>query len=276
MLSRKKKTEKFLRQCLCLALLAVPLLACTARPSANVTGGRIVNFTNCQMPSDQGSGSLQGKWSTVPIPLVFDREFYATDGGKFMVSLRNAVTTWNTWSNLKGFNLFVIQNDGSDVTAGRDIPALTDCSQASYSAAVTDAIGIWKIHSYGDGKNTRPSCGTSERLLVTGTQGQTDWIIQNGRIIGGSILLNFEEFNAPGKQVLDVESLLLHELGHIAGLLHSCNGSTADAIDSTSSPSCFTPAPRQYIEAVMFPFLQDQQIRRTLGQNDYNRINCLY
>jgi hypothetical protein len=108
-----------------------------------------------------------------------------------------------------------------------------------------------------------------------GVQGQTDWIIQNGKIIGASILLNFEGYNAPGQQRIDVESLLLHELGHVLGLLHSCNGSGNGGTDGTAAPMCAI-APTQYTSAVMFPFLQVNQERRQLQQNDYSRINCLY
>jgi hypothetical protein len=107
-------------------------------------------------------------------------------------------------------------------------------------------------------------------------QGQTDWITLNGRISGASVLLNFEQFNATGKLRVDVESLLLHELGHVLGLLHSCNGSTSDSTDSTSAPNCSPGINPQYLEAVMFPFLEINLIRRKLQQNDYNRINCLY
>lgn len=259
------------------ALLPVLSLAfaCTARSTGDVQRGRIVNYTLCQLPSDQGRGSLEGQWFSTPIPLVFDKEFYVTDNGNFMAPLRAAVETWNHWSRLKGFDIFRIVNDGTGQTAGRDIPDLSDCSQASYSAQVTDAVGIWKIQSYGPGINTRTSCGTQGKILPTGVQGQTDWIIQSGKIIGASILLNFEEFNAPGKLTIDVQSLLLHELGHVAGLLHSCNGSTSGSIDATSSPACgIAPAP--YVNAVMFPFLLPAQERRALTQNDYSRINCLY
>jgi hypothetical protein len=75
---------------------------------------------------------------------------------------------------------------------------------------------------------------------------------------------------------VDVESLLLHELGHVLGMLHSCNGSTDGSIDGTSAPACQSGLNSQYLEAVMFPFLEIGQLRRKLQQNDYNRINCLY
>lgn len=262
------------------ALLPILLLgatACTARPTGATEQGRVINFTNCQLPADQGKGSYQGAWASIPVPLAFDKDFYIADNGEAVDALRGAVNTWNDWAHIKGRQAFNLTSDGSGVSAGRDIPddLANECSQAAYSAAITDVVGIWKISTYGPRANRRDGCGTQEKILPDGVQGQTDWIVVNKKIVGSSILLNFEGFNAPGKLAIDVESLLLHELGHVLGLLHSCNGSTDDSTDSTTSPSCDT-ARKQYIEAVMFPFLLPGIIRRDLKQNDYARINCIY
>ncbi|MGZ3693798.1 MAG: hypothetical protein ACXWQO_06330 [Bdellovibrionota bacterium] len=272
----------FTQKSICLLALGISLLsACSARPSGGLNQGRVVNYTQCVLPSDQGRGSLEGSWATLPVPIVFDNDFYLTDGGEIVPSLRNAVGTWNTWAVLRGYSGLAITNDGSGAAAGREMPTVTDCAQATYSSQVTDVVGIWKISSSGQHANIRASCapttaGAPGRILPTGVQGQTDWITLNGHISGASILLNFEEFNAPGKQRVDVESLLLHELGHVLGLLHSCNGSTTDSVDGTSAPACSSGINNQYLDAVMFPFLEINLIRRKLGQNDYNRINCLY
>lgn len=254
--------------------LLLLLSSCSIKAPGSSTG-KITNVVNCSLPKDQGEGSLQGRWASLPISIVLDKDFYVADEGEAMPSLRGAVETWNSWSSLKNKTAFNIINDGSGVSAGMDIPQLTDCSQASYSAAVTDKVGIWKISSSGDHANRRDSCGTQLKILPDGVQGQTDWITSGGYIIGSSILLNFEGFNSPGNRSIDVESLLLHELGHVLGLLHSCNGSSAGSTDGTSAPACAI-APEKYLFAVMFPFLQENQIRRDLNQNDYDRVNCLY
>lgn len=251
------------------------LLGCTAAPSESAENGRIINFTNCQLPPAQGRGSLQGAWADIPIPVVLDKDFYVTDEGEAITALKGAIETWNNWSRLRGKTAFQIIEDGTGQDGGRDIPDITSCKQAAYSSSTTDAVGIWKIGTSGPRKNSRADCLAQKKILPDGVQGQTDWIVQNQRITGASILLNFEGFNAPGKQLIDVESLLLHELGHVLGLLHSCNGSSEGSIDGTSSPACGV-APKQFVDAVMFPFLQVAQLRRSLLQNDYNRINCLY
>jgi hypothetical protein len=270
-------------------ILWMPLIAmlcsCSVRVSNAVSAGRVTNYTSCALPKDQGKGSLNGQWASLPVPVVFDRDFYVTDNGQAAPALRGALQTWNVWAGLRGMQAFSLKNDGTGLSAGRDIPELTDCAQASYSSSVADMVGVWKITGAGFRANRRASCGTNTdgspgKILPFGVQGQTDWIIVAGRIVGSSILLNFEDYNTPGKPRIDLESLLLHEMGHVLGLLHSCNGSGGGGTDSTSSPPCTTGgvlvAPPQYANAVMFPFLEVAQERRQLQQNDYNRINCLY
>jgi hypothetical protein len=259
-----------------IVLSLLPLAqSCTARPSKAAAAGRVIDYTSCQLPSDQGRGSFQGAWRNLPIPLVFDKDFYVTDEGEAIPAMKGAVESWNVWARLRGKTGLTILDDGTGINGGRDIPELTDCNQASYSSAVPDAVGIWKIANSGFRRNARPSCLGQKKILPDGVQGQTDWIVQNGLITGASVLINFEGFNAPGKQLIDLESLVLHELGHVFGLLHSCNGSSLGSIDGTSSPPCGSAPPR-YIDAVMFPFLEVAQERRSLEQNEYSRINCLY
>ncbi|WP_146014223.1 M12 family metallo-peptidase, partial [Pseudomonas sp. GW456-11-11-14-TSB2] len=84
---------------------------------------------------------------------------------------------------------------------------------------------------------------------ATNIQGSTDWIVTGGKITAASVLLNFANWNSPGTAKIDVQSLLLHELGHVFGLLHSCSGSVTD---QTTSPSCAI-AETSYLMAVMYP-----------------------
>lgn len=277
--------ENFFKKSAIYPLIALLAASCSARPYGGTEKGIITNYTNCQLPADQGRGSFQGNWASLPIPIVFDKDFYVADNGEVMPAFRSATNTWNHWASLRGMQAFRIVDDGSGQAGGRDIPTIADtgCSQAAYSSGVTDAVGIWKIATAGDHANIRSACGAAKRILAfdptsgAGVQGQTDWIVINGKIAGASILLNYEGFNAPGRARIDSESLLLHEMGHVLGLLHSCNPSDGGTSDGTSAPSCNAAStPNSYKNAVMYPFLQISQERRTLTQNEYNRINCLY
>jgi hypothetical protein len=210
---------------------------------------------------------------------VFDKEFYEQDRGRNARALKRAVKTWNRWAKAKGKVAFVVADKGME------IPELGDCSQASYTGALTNSVGVWKISGHGWHSNRRASCGTNAdgspgKLLSYGVPAQVDWRMDGRRILGASVLLNFEDYNAPGKQEIDVESLMLHQLGHVLGLLHSCNGSHSDHIDSTTAPLCVADgkltAPQEYVDAVMFPWLGMDQTKRDLGANDFHRVNCLY
>jgi hypothetical protein len=247
---------------------------CDALAKAQTLLAAAESHTTCALPSDQGTGSLHGNWMKLPVALVFDREFYTANRGRDADALKRAVDTWNRWAHLRGKIAFVIARDG----VGAGIPALSDCSQSSYTAAVHNVVGVWKITGdAGAHANARASCGgTGGKLLASTVQGQTDWDTIRGRIRAASVLLNFDDFNSPGKPAADLESVFLHQLGHVLGLLNSCNGGT----DATSAPMCFTggvlTAPRLYTDAVMFPFVSASEVRRDLGQNDYDRVNCLY
>lgn len=271
-------------------ILLLPLGACTAATNPAVDDGIVTNWTSCDLPADQGSGSLHGAWSTLPVPIVLDNDFYVTNAGAVLPSMRASLESWDVWAVLKGYSsAYSIRNDVGGNSGGEPIPQVTACSQAAYTASVPGVVGVWKIASDGYHANQRASCGTNANgqtgtLLPPGLQGQTDWEVQGSRIVGASILLNFYNFNSPGNPDIDVQSLLLHELGHVLGLLHSCNGSNPPFVDSTTAPSCFVGGSASnglnvipaYANAVMFPFLQAAQLRRELTQNDLSRVNCLY
>jgi hypothetical protein len=80
--------------------------------------------------------------------------------------------------------------------------------------------------------------------------------------------VNFANYFVNGAPQPDLQSLVVHELGHMLGLDHSCTGSACAS------------APEAYRTAVMYPSLgfdgMNGRIRRDLGTNDQQRANCLY
>jgi hypothetical protein len=224
------------------------------------------SLARCELPADQGYGSLMGSWESLPVSLIVDREFYAREGGQAAEALLRAVRTWNDWAGRRGKTAFV-------VSAEADIPRVTECNQSAYTKGIPAAAGIWIIDGSPGRENRRHGCGGEEKILP-GEASQTDWLIEGGRILGASVLLNFEDFNSPGKPSIDLETLLAHELGHVLGLLHSCNGRGPLGTDGTSAPFC-RQAPVAYRKAVMAP-IYPGDVRRELGANDLNRLKCLY
>ena len=71
--------------------------------------------------------------------------------------------------------------------------------------------------------------------------------------------------------------IFIHELGHLAGLNHSC-----EAKDKDGFPNCTAANIKQeYLFAVMFPIVVfsnniDGEKRRQLQSNDQGRMNCVY
>lgn len=228
----------------------------------------------CNLPADQGSGSLNGSWEKLPVLLTFDREFYHPQNKQDLLALKSAVASWNKWAALKGLVAFTLVNDFDHDKGGMEIPNLDSCSQASYTEALPYMVGVWRIGKDGSRSNERASCGSQLKLLPDGLEGQVDYLFsaKAERISNASILLNFDQFFGPSGKKLDLESVFLHQLGEVLGLGHSCNSGNAD---SSSAPFCAI-APTEYLEAVMAPFLAEGQVKRKLRKNDYNRINCLY
>ncbi len=260
-----------------LFLLAAPMLAsCGFRdPLAGSDSDIVTNFTKCRLHPAQGRHSILQPWRNLPVRVVLDRNFYATDEQEQAKHIKGAIQRWNDWGKLKGLNIFTIVNDDQEAASGSNIPVTETCDLRSImiNQAQNVDIGIWKIEAGGDARNTRDVGGTQCNLLERDIQGLAAWNLSSNRIDKAAIILNFDTWNRPGVATFDLESIALHELGHALGLLHSCKISPGD---QTSAPDCASASIRLFRTAVMFPSLGESTLRRNLRQNDYNRINCLY
>ena len=229
------------------------------------------NSNACLLPVDQGIKSFHGNWNKLPVRLVLDQEFYRFENREELRAVQNAVLTWNAWARSKGMVAFTFRNAGQ----GRPAPSVDSCSQADYTAAVTDAVGIWLIGGSAEAPNERPSCGSYQKLLSDATHAQVDLKMASSRIRGGSVLFNFDGRFGFDRETIDMESVALHSLGHLLGLNNSCNASSGDRLDSTGAVAC-SVAPAAYRKSVMSPLLSFGEKRRRLSANDIGRVNCLY
>jgi hypothetical protein len=115
--------------------------------------------------------------------------------------------------------------------------------------ATTTAVGGY------DGLNTVywPSVWTQDPSTIALTTLFYD--TRNDFTLDADVAINrdwsFATDGSPG--AIDLQSVLLHEEGHVAGLDHS-----------------------QVREAVMWPFLDNGEVRRTLAQDDVDAISTLY
>ena len=251
-------------------------LCCSCSPSSFPEGEieRIENYTECILVDGQDESSLYGYWEKLPVPLLLDENFYLTNEGDQAKEIKHAVDTWNAWSNLKGFKAFEIVNDGAGLGAGAPFPTINSCLQAEITNAERSSVGIWKIESSGHSGNTRQVGSGTCQIIAENIYGITDWLFSGETIIGGSIILNYDHWNISGRPSVDIQTTALHELGHILGLLHSCVISEGDI---STAPPCDSPdTPRRFINALMSSSIASSETRRSLKQNDYDRVNCLY
>ncbi|UJR84270.1 Hypothetical protein I5071_63470 [Sandaracinus amylolyticus] len=131
----------------------------------------------------------------------------------------------------------------------------------------------------GDGRNTIGvvSSGWVERGFPAGRGATTDVRLSRSSdgvatIVEADIYLNLADyefaFGSASAEVLDVQAVLTHEIGHLLGLLHPCeHGGTSGAPDCAGSEA--------YAESAVYPTYEGESAR-TLGADDVAGLCALY
>jgi len=219
-------------------------------------------ITTCHLNEDQ-SGTLLGRWPLAPLQLAFH------DGGNFTLSERQTIMevaeVWNEFFRKSyGFPIFQFLKT--------DQPVGTQHCSGGQSAILFDSNGfkkpimIIKRFSGMESKRNNLAIASMCRLAVEGEK--LNWMTS------GLIELNYQFFFAPGKQPADLRFTVLHELGHLIGLDHSCEIEAENL--RTGMPNCVSESINPtYLKAVMFPSTAVSEIRN-LNENDQLRANCIY
>jgi len=217
--------------------------------------------TSCDLPSDQ-TGTISGKWAVKPVPVAFHAGDWAPSE---MSAMTAAADTWNQFYGTSQ-NFQIIDYGGSSSsprTSTLSLPADPCSNQMLSGTKFNSPIVIYKDATWTYGSQL---IALTRFCTPTGATG-----IPN--MYSAVIEVNYQNYFTTN-MVPDLQSIVLHEMGHLAGLNHSCEN-----FAKSGTPLCSSNT--DYASAVMAPVFtfdstgQGQQ-KRTLTDNDEGRANCLY
>lgn len=214
----------------------------------------------CVAKSDQAA-LFKGHWSSRPVPLAVEANDFNTAE---RAEIQAAIASWNDFYNAsKGFKLYLSGANPLSVVSsgGTRVTSATACSQTLVGpSGFSNSIKIYK---------TRSGWTFGGQVMALTSLCPVVIPSQQFRVFVSAVMeVNYQDYFAAGKPQPDLQSIMVHELGHMLGLDHSCNGGAC------------TNAPDEYRIAVMYPALGFDgiygRIRRILQTNDQQRANCLY
>lgn len=254
-ISRHYQRQTWAVQALGFALAASILSGCFDRQVG-------ANYTKkCAVAEDQ-AGTFNGRWPVVAIPVGFAN-------GQFNDSERalyaEGAAVWNRfYSYSRGYPIFSVNTSGNNTqnvsSSNLGYPGIIKDGAFTGEVVVRKVAASW---AYDAG-------------IIAVTQVYTN--VSNGsfrKITNALQDFNFVNYWAPGKKQPDFKSIVVHELGHLFGLNHSCEWYTKEGM-----PHCAN-ASTQYVAAALYPvvYFPDKyhgEVRDQVRTNDQERANCMY
>lgn len=225
--------------------------------------------TTCQMGSDQ-SKTYSGQWPVLPVPIAFHSgKFTLTEAQNSLA----AFVTWNAFSNVSRSKdvLTFGSRENPDVATPPSLSRL--CSQSLLqNGAFQSKVVVTKTNPWPYDKDI-----VALTTFCTADQVRTKSDVAVGKMYIAILEINTQYFFTAGKRIPDLETIILHESGHVLGLNHSCESTSTDGVpgcdDSATDPN--------YLSAVMNPLVDFDSngqgiAKRALQENDMGRLNCLY
>ncbi|MFZ9594849.1 MAG: hypothetical protein ACO3A2_02090 [Bdellovibrionia bacterium] len=247
-------------------ILGGPFLSCALySPSSSQPVSK-----NCEVPADQ-SGTISGKWAIGPIPVAFQQGAFSADEIRAITA---AMDTWNQFSmKAQGVTMFDYGGSATEPRLSASLNPKASNSLCSsgliQSTSFKGAVVIYKL-------GTWPSNYASSAMALT-TYCTIPGTPYNS-FFSAVMELNYQSFFAAGTgRYPDLQTITLHEFGHLVGLNHSCEFDNKSGTPNCSSPS-LNP---EYFIASMYPrFGFDGsgagEVKQILRTNDQTRTNCIY
>jgi hypothetical protein len=209
---------------------------------------------------------MSGHWKVTPIPVAFAAGEFSSNE---MQMVGNAVSTWNQfYAASMGLQPLDIGGGANGYNTSAAPHPANPCQPLISGSSFTGPIVIYKLGAWP--ASYSPSAIALTTTCPTPTSPYPSFY-------GAIMELNYQNFFVSGKKLPDLQSIVLHELGHVLGLNHSCEVTAAPGVPGCDDFGVSTA----YALAVMAPtFSFDSsglgEQKRDLTSNDEGRANCLY
>jgi hypothetical protein len=258
----KKKSDSRFLSAVVLSIWAFAVLGCAETTTAPVV-------TTCVLPTDQSVSSssgyytLSGYWALKPVPIAFHAGDWSSSE---MAAMTAAADAWNAFfSQSQKFSMIDYGSSSSPRTSSDSKPS-NGCAQNIIGTEYNAPVVIYKDATW-------PTAYGSNLIALTSFCVNKSATTTLKPLTNAYVEVNYQNYFVSGQRNPDLQSIVLHELGHVVGLNHSCGSS------QVGFPECSSSVP--YTDAVMapvFPFDANGngEQKRALTSNDEGRANCLY
>ncbi|NBU20308.1 hypothetical protein EBS43_02665 [bacterium] len=224
---------------------------------------------NCVLPADQ-TNTISGRWTNYPVPIAF---FSGSFSGSETGAIIKAADTWNSFfQSSQGLQMVMNYGTSSSPTQSPIADPTTGgstCSQGiTTGTSYKGNVVLYKLSRW-----PQTYSATAIALTTFCTLPAKPY----SKFYMAVIEFNYQTFFASGQRQPDLESIILHEFGHMIGLNHSCEN-----VDRAGVPNCNNSSINpDYLTASMFPVFSFDQtgagvVRNQLNSNDQGRANCIY